>query len=201
MDLSKTGKLLYYLRKEKRMTQKELADKLSISAKTVSKWECGNGFPDVTLVRELAEIFGVSSENILSGDLNQNSEVCGNMKRTKFYVCKECGSIITGMGEYEISCCGRKILPLESVKCDNEHCIDTEIIENDYYITFNHTMTKEHYISFVSYVRFDRVLTVKLYPEQNGEVRIPYMRGGRLYFYCNKHGLFEMDIDKKYIRN
>ena len=52
-------------------------------------------------------------------------------------------------------------------------------------------MTKEHYISFVAYVIFDRVHLVKLYPEQNAELRIPIMQRGDLYIYCNKHGLMK----------
>lgn len=56
-------------------------------------------------------------------------------------------------------------------------------------------MTKEHYISFVSYVSFDRVLTVKLYPEQGAELRIPQMRRGKMYYYCSEHGLFEIKAD------
>lgn len=51
-------------------------------------------------------------------------------------------------------------------------------------------MTKEHYISFISYVTFDRTLTLKLYPEQDSSARFPRMYGGKLYYYCNKHGLF-----------
>ena len=70
--------------------------------------------------------------------------------------------------------------------------LNAETIEDEYYITFSHPMTKEHYISFVAYVRFDRVLTVKLYPEQDGELRFPVMRGGKMYYYCNNHGLFEV---------
>ena len=52
-------------------------------------------------------------------------------------------------------------------------------------------MSKEHFISFISYVGVDRVLTVRLYPEQDATVRIPKMYGGKILFCCNKHGLFE----------
>ena len=55
-------------------------------------------------------------------------------------------------------------------------------------------MEKEHYISFVSYVRFDREFTVKLYPEQGGELRFPQMRGGKMYYYCSVHGLFAFTV-------
>ena len=113
------------------------------------------------------------------------------MKRTRFYVCPHCGSFMQGTGDSQIVCCGKQIEPLKAVPVDSGHAINVSEIEDDYFIEFNHEMTKEHYISFVSYVGFDRVLAVKLYPEQNAEVRFPKMRGGKLYFYCSKHGQFE----------
>ena len=118
----------------------------------------------------------------------------GNVKKTKFYVCKECGNLLTSVGNAEIVCCGRKLSPLSSHQPDETHRLTIETMEDEYYITFSHPMTKEHYISFVSYVRFDRVLTVKLYPEQEGALRFPQMRGGKMYYYCNTHGLFEVKI-------
>lgn len=197
MDLEKTGQLLCRLRKEKGMTQKQVADSLNISAKTVSKWECGSGFPDVSVLRELSELFGVNSEQILSGSMEKNEEENGNMKRIKFYICPSCGSIMTASGEAEISCCGRKLNALEVKQCDEKHCLNVERIENDFYITFDHEMTKEHYLNFIAYVGVDRIMLVRLYPEQGGEVRFPQMYGGKLYFGCNKHGLFEKALNSK----
>lgn len=197
MDLEKTGQLLCRLRKEKGMTQKQVADSLNISAKTVSKWECGGGFPDVSVLRELSGLFGVNSEQILSGSMEKNEEENGNMKRIKFYVCPSCGSIMTASGEAEISCCGRKLNALEVKQCDEKHCLNVEKVENDFYITFDHEMTKEHYLNFIAYVGVDRMMLVRLYPEQGSEVRFPQMYGGKLYFGCNKHGLFEKNLNSK----
>ncbi len=196
MDLNKNGKLFCDLRKAKGMTQKEVADKLGVVPKTVSKWETGHGFPDVSTVSALANILGVSEKTILSGDLEQNLESANNMKRTKFYVCPCCGSVMQGTGNSQVVCCGKQLEALKAVSADDEHAINISEIEDDFYIEFNHEMTKEHYISFVSYVRFDRVLTVKLYPEQDSAVRFPKMYGGKIYFYCSKHGLFEYQIKK-----
>ena len=194
MDLSKTGKLIAELRREKGLTQKDVADKLGILAKTVSKWETGHGFPDVSLISKLSEIFKVDISKLLEGEMPKiKTEAC-NLKRTKFYVCEKCGNILTDFGNAEILCCGRKLSPLTAKTADDAHLLNVEKIEDEYYITFPHPMTKDHYISFVSYVRFDRVLTVKLYPEQNGELRFPQMRGGKMYYYCNTHGLFEVKI-------
>ena len=197
MDLSKNGKLLCDLRKAKGMTQKEVAEKLGIVPKTVSKWETGHGFPDVSTVSVLADILGVSEKTILSGDLKQNLEEAGNMKRTKFYICPDCGSFMQGTGSSRISCCGKQIEELKAVLADDEHAINISEIEGDYYIEFNHEMTKEHYIRFVSYIGIDRVLTIKLYPEQACAVRFPKMYGGKIYFYCSKHGLFKYQAKKR----
>lgn len=194
MDLSKTGNLLLKLRQEKGMTQQMVAEKLGISPKTVSKWETGRGFPDVSLISALSEMFMVDISKLLEGEIPQIKRDGGDVKKTKFYICGECGNLITSLGDAEIICCGRKLLPAVAKAADGEHHLNVEKIEEDYYISFSHPMTKEHYISFASYVRFDRLLTLKLYPEQGSEIRFPQMRGGKLYYYCNKHGLFEMKI-------
>ena len=67
MDQIKIGKFIAQLRTEQGMTQKELAEKLSISDKTVSKWECGRGLPEVSLMTELCQQLGVSINELLSG--------------------------------------------------------------------------------------------------------------------------------------
>jgi len=173
MDCEKVGKLILFLRKENKMTQKQLADILNISDKTISKWERGMGCPDVSLLRELSDVLGVNIEKILLGNLEPNDTDGGNMKKIKFYVCNDCGNIITVTGEGNISCCGRRLSPLIPQLSDGEHSLKIEEVENDFYITFNHDMKKDHYISFISYVNYDRILLIKLYPEQNGEIRFP----------------------------
>ncbi len=194
MDLSKTGKLIAQLRREKGLTQKNVADSLGICPKTVSKWETGHGFPDVSLILGLSKIFQVDISKLLDGEMPKIKPEAGNVKRTKFYVCEKCGNLLTSVGNAEIVCCGRKLSPMVAKEPDEAHKLDFKKTEDEYYITFTHPMTKEHYISFVSYVRFDRVLTVRLYPEQGGELRFPRMRGGKMYYHCNTHGLFEIKI-------
>jgi len=190
MDCSKVGKLIFNLRKEKNMTQRELADAMKLSDRTISKWERGIGCPDISLLHELSNILGVNIERILSGDLSPNDNDGGNMKRVKFYVCPNCGNVLSSTSEAEISCCGRKLASLGVKPEDETHSILVEEIEDDYYVTINHEMSKSHYISFVAYVAFDRVLLIKLYPEQAAGLRFPKMRG-KLYAYCNQHGLWE----------
>lgn len=195
MDLQKTGTLIAKLRREQSLTQKALANKLGISPKTVSKWERAQGFPDVSCLAELSEIFSVDVKKLLEGEMPKTKTEVGNVKKTKFYVCDVCGNLITDMGgskNTQVLCCGRTLSPLSPNTSDVAHELHFDSVEDEYLITFSHPMTKEHYISFVSYVRFDRVLTIKLYPEQDGELRFPVMRGGKFYYYCNEHGLFEL---------
>ncbi len=196
MDCSKVGKLILSLRKEKQMTQKDLAEAIGISDKTVSKWERGLGCPDVSLLGDLSRILGVNIEKILLGDLEPNDVDGGNMKRIHFYVCPCCGNVLNSTNEAEISCCGRKLVALLANEEDTDHEIQVQEIENEYYITTQHEMSKQHFISFVAYVTYDRVLLVKLYPEQNAELRIQRTSGGSLYYYCNQHGLWKKDIKK-----
>lgn len=192
MNSAKIGQLILSLRKECKMTQKEIADKMNISDKTISKWERGMGCPDITLLGDLSHIFGVNIEQILQGELKVNNADAGNIKRIKFYVCASCGNILNSTTEAQIYCCGRKLEPLiaKNSHADGEHKICMEAVENDSYITIPHEMTKSHYISFVAVVSYERLLLVKLYPEQNAELRVPKMRGGKIYIYCSEHGLW-----------
>nr|WP_315024401.1 helix-turn-helix domain-containing protein [uncultured Aminipila sp.] len=190
MDCNKVGELIFSLRKEKGMTQKQLADVMNISDKAISKWERGLGCPDVSLLRELSNILGVNIEKILLGNLEPNDADGGNMKKIKFYVCPNCGNVLTATGEGEVFCCGRKLTELIPKSADEMHELTVEEVENDFFITFNHEMSKTHFLSFVAYVCYDRVLLIKLYPEQSPEVRFPNMRKGKLYFYCSQHGLW-----------
>lgn len=191
MDCIKVGKFIRNLRKEKRMTQKQLADIMNISDKTISKWECGNGCPDISLLNELADILNVNIEKILIGDIKEKKEIGGNMNKIKFYVCPICDNVITSIKKTEISCCGRKLKELIPQKKDEKHFLNIDIIGDELYIKFNHQMNKEHYLSFIANVDFNKILVTKLYPEQGNEVILPQISRGKIYFYCNKHGLFE----------
>jgi len=180
------------------MTQKEVAEQMHISDKTISKWERGLGCPDVSLLGELSELFEINIEKILLGDLESNEMETGNLKRIKFYVCPNCKNVISHTGRADISCCGRKLSPLVAKPADEAHMARVEDGEGEYYITFNHEMTKTYYLSFVAYVTSDRSLFIKLYPEQTASVHLPKIVGGnlfkkssgRLYYCCCQHGLW-----------
>lgn len=191
MDLCKSGELIRRLRKENGMTQKEVADRLGVLPKTISKWETGHGFPDASLLNGLADILGTNADTILSGELLPNSEYVGSFRGIKFYFCPHCGSFLHGTGEATVSCCGKKLSPLNVLPQDDTHSIAVSETENGYFVTAKHEMSRDHYIAFVSYVSNDAVMTVKLCPEQDSSAIFPKLRGGKFYFYCTKHGLFE----------
>jgi len=190
MDCAKVGQLILQLRREKGLTQREVAEQLNISDKTVSKWECGVGCPDVSLWEELSVLLGADIRKLLQGELNPNQPDVGKLDRIQFYVCPTCGNILTSTGAATVSCCGRQLNPLAADKDTEGHEITVQVVDNEYYITFNHEMSKEHYILFAAYVCDDRVLLNRFYPEQEPAFRLPMMRrAGNLYFYCTGHGL------------
>lgn len=190
MDQKKTGALIRMLRQEKGLTQRQVAQALAVDHRAVSKWERGLGCPDVSLLGALAGTLGVSVDQLLLGELTANDKDGGNMKRVKLYVCPTCGNLLTATSTAEVSCCGRRLEPLVPQKADADHACTVEEIEDDWYVTFSHPMEKDHYIRFAAYVSYDRILLIKLYPEQGGEVRFPRMHGGTLYLCCSQHGLF-----------
>lgn len=187
-----TGKTIKELREKKKITQKELAQKINVSDKTISKWETEKGLPDIAIIGELANALGISVTELLTGDLRINENCSGNMKKVLFYVCPVCGNIITAVGQGAFSCCGINLLQSEPEKCDEDHLICVENVENEYHVTINHAMDKDHYISFIAYVTSGSVEIVKLYPEQDISVRFKKKGHGMFYVYCNRHGMFQV---------
>ena len=195
MDSKQIGELLARLRKERGMTQNQVAEALHVSPQAVSKWERGKGCPDISLLPALSSIFGVVLGRLLMGDLAPEKTEVGNMRRLKFYVCPDCGNILTATGGGELHCCGRKLEPMQARFSDEAHAVTVREIEEDWYVTFSHPMEKDHYFRFAAYVATERVLLVRLYPEQGGEFRIPQLRGGgKLYLCCSRDGLFEVKM-------
>ena len=189
-----TGGTIKSLREQRNLTQAELADKIGVSSKTVSKWETAKGLPDITLLQPLAAALGVSVIELMNGEPIANQNVSGNMLRSKFYVCPLCGNIIHTTGAALISCCGITLPALEAEEPDEDHGVTVEHVEDEHFITVPHSMTKGHYISFIASVTSDRLQMVKLYPEGNAETRLQLRGRGYLYYYCNQHGLFRKKI-------
>ena len=192
-----TGTCIRQLREKRHMTQAELAEKLHVSDKTISKWETAKGYPDISLLEPLAKIFDISITELISGNTISNGNVASNMLRSKFYVCPVCGNVIHSMGEAAIHCHGVLLTPAEAEAPDAEHKISVEPVEDEYFVRIEHEMTKKHYISFIAAVSPDAVQIVKLYPEGNAEARMKRSGVKKILFYCNRDGLFAENICKK----
>ena len=191
MDQYVTGAVIRRLRESKKMTQEELAGKIHVSSKAVSKWETGQGFPDISLLEPLSKALDISVIELLSGEDIRNRNRSSNMAKGRFYVCPVCGNVIQAAGEAVVSCCGITLPPLETEAADPEHGIRTEIAEDEYYVRVDHPMTREHYISFLAAVSDHGIQLVKLYPEGEAAGRFRIDRVQKIYAYCNRHGLFQ----------
>lgn len=191
-----TGAVIKKLREKNNMTQCQLADKLLVSDKTISKWETGKGYPDITLLEPIAETFSVSITELISGDEIKNTNVSANMMRSLFYVCPVCGNVIHSMGEAAIHCHGVLLKPAQAEQTDENHKIFVERVEDELFVEIEHEMTKKHYISFVAAMSSDRIQIVKLYPEGNASARFSLSGVKKVFFYCNRDGLFTLDLVK-----
>ena len=189
-----TGITIKQLRESRNLTQAELAEKIGISSKTISKWETGKGLPDISLLQPLAQALGISLIELMNGEPIVNKNTSANMLRCKFHVCPLCGNIIHSTGNALISCCGITLPPLEAEEADEAHAVTIEYVEDEHFVTVPHPMTKEHFISFIAFVTSDRIQLVKLYPEGNAETRLQLRGRGYLYWYCNRHGLYRKKV-------
>lgn len=189
-----TGAVIRELREKNHMTQAELAERLCVSDKTISKWETAKGYPDISLLEPLAKAFGVSVTELMSGNAVINTNVSGNMLRSRFYVCPVCGNIIHSMGEAVIQCHGMQLQPCVAEESDENHKIFIERVEDEYYVRLEHDMTKSHYVSFMAALSVDRIQLVRLYPEGNPEARFKMNGVKKIVFYCNRDGLYYMNV-------
>ena len=186
------GNLLRTLREQQNITQKQLAQRLSISDKAVSKWETGRGLPDISILPELAQALHISVAELLTGNIARNGNLSGNLRKMGFYVCPVCGNVIQSVGEGVFTCCGVTLPKLEAE--DGSELIRLEYLDGEQYVHLEHPMTKGHFISFLAYVTTDRVYFQKLYPEQEAEARFPRRGHGQILAFCNRHGLFSIRV-------
>ena len=182
------------LRESRKMTQHQLAEKLSVSDKVISKWETGRGYPDISLIEPLSAALGVSIIELFAGENIVNTNRAFNMLRMKLHVCPICGTVIQSTGEAIISCCGIVLPTLEAEPEDDDHSLCVERIEDEYYVTIPHEMNKEHYISFILALKNEGWEIRKLYPEGNAEARFKINGTKCFYFFCNRHGLFQSKV-------
>ena len=194
MNTYVTGATIKQLRETRNLTQAELAGKLGVSSKTVSKWETAKGLPDISLLQPLAQALGISVIELMNGEHITNKNVSANMLRCKFYICPICGNAVHSMGDAVVSCCGITLPALEAEDVDDDHGITIEKVEDEHFISIPHPMTKQHFISFLAFITDHRMQMVKFYPEGNAETRLQLRGRGYLYYYCNQHGLFKKKV-------
>ena len=190
MDHTKIGQLIRRLRREQGLTQRQLAEEMGISDKTVSKWERGMGCPDLSLLPELSDIFHVGLDQLLTGELEAREALGGDMKKTAFYICPDCGNVVAAMADASVSCCGKRLEAAQPQKAEEADRLTVETVENDLFITSDHPMSKDHYITFAALLTGDSLMLRKQYPEWGLQVRLPAIGHGRLVWHCSKHGLF-----------
>ena len=194
MDQYVTGTMIRKLRERKSLTQLELAGQLGVTEKAVSKWETGRGYPDISLIGPLSAALGVSVIELFSGENIVNTNRSANMMRSRIYVCPICGNVIQSIGQAVVSCCGILLPSLEAEDEDDEHRLTVEQIEDEYYVSVPHEMTKDHYISFIIAAKDDGAEIKKFYPEGSAEALFKVSRTKYLYFFCNRHGLFRKKL-------
>ena len=194
MNTYVTGSTIKQLRAKRKMTQAELAEKIGVSSKTVSKWETAKGLPDISLLQPLAQALGISVIELMNGEHIINKNISANMLRSRFYVCPICGNAIHSLGDALVSCCGITLPPLEVEEADENHGVTVENVEDEHFVTIHHPMTKTHYISFVACVNSDRLQMLKLYPEGDAQTRLQLHGMTYLYYYCRQHGLFRKKL-------
>ena len=152
------------------------------------------GLPDISLLQPLCKALGVSVMELMSGNEIVNKNASANMLCSKFYVCPVCGNVLYSTGDALISCCGFALSPLDAKQTDEHHNIVVEPVEDESFVTIDHPMTKDHYISFVAYLSCDKIQLTKLYPEGDAETRFRFRGMGYLYIYCNQHGLMKIRV-------
>lgn len=196
MNTYVTGAVIRRLREEKGFTQAALAEQLHISDKAVSKWETGKGYPDIALLQPLAAALGTGINELLSGEELPDNSRHRIRKQVCFYVCPVCGNVIVSDGKAGINCCV-ELMPLQAEEADAEHEIHVERIDGEYYVSAGHEMSKEHYLSFIAAVRDNGWELIKLYPEGEAQAHFRLERIVKLYYYCNRHGLFAVSVRRE----
>lgn len=194
MDQTKTGALIRALRLKREMTQLELAQRVGVSDKAVSKWERGCGAPDVSLLPQLAQALSADVNALLSGQMEENAATNGDMRKLRFYICPECGNLAFSTDEAGLVCCGRRLEAASLNTPDEAHRIRIADSDGEWFVEANHEMTRTHCISFVALLSGDALIVRRLYPEWSMQARLPRLGHGRIVWYCTRHGLFYQNV-------
>ena len=117
--------------------------------------------------------------------------------------CQKCGALVEvindcNCGDCRITCCGELMVRLISNSVDasfEKHIPTFEYVGDEILVKVTHVMEKEHFIEWIALVNDKDICKVKLLSEQNSECRFKYIKGSKLYAYCNKHGLWSCDVE------
>lgn len=192
-----TGAMIKKLREEKNLTQEQLAQILNVSGKTVSKWETGQGLPDISLLEPIARALDISVIELFKGENVVNRNRASNVLKSVCYVCPVCGNGILALGQAVVSCCGITLPEVVPEEANEEHAISCVSDDGEYLASVDHPMQKGHYITCLIAVSDNEVQYVKLYPEGEAMTRFRVNRVKRIYAYCNRHGMFKIEIGRK----
>lgn len=189
-----TGAMIKKRREEKNLTQEELAKKLHVSGKAVSKWETGQGLPDISLLEPISKALDISVIELFSGENVVNRNRASNLLKSVCYICPVCGNGILALGEAVVSCCGITLPKITAEEQDPEHEIAVSYNDGEYLVNVNHPMEKEHFITCLMAVSDSGCQVMKLYPEGEAAARFKPDRVRWIYAYCNRHGMYRVNV-------
>ncbi|MBQ7858661.1 MAG: DUF2087 domain-containing protein [Faecalibacterium sp.] len=194
MDAEKIGALLHTLRTGAGYTQRQVAQALCVTEQAVSKWERGKGCPDLSLLPALADLYAVDLRALLAGQLKVSSQG-GNMRNLKIYFCPQCGNLAAQLGGAQLTCCGRPLAALQPRPAADGHLPTITAVEDEWYLEFDHPMTKQHHLTFVAQVGLDHYRLTRLYPEQQPALRLPKLARCTLLIGCSEGGLYKVVLN------
>lgn len=137
---------------------------------------------------ELSAGLKVNVEQILNGECRHIQKAGEKMKNTKYYICPCCGNISVCTGNTQVNCCGQELKESIPKKASESQKLLVEDIDGEWYISSDHPMEKDNYISFVIFVSGGSLQIFRQYPEWSLQVRIPKRGHGTLLWYSNDQG-------------
>lgn len=116
--------------------------------------------------------------------------------------CLKCGALVEVLEDCTcdncgIKCCGEKMKKIEPNTVDaavEKHMPSYEIVDNKITVTVDHVMEDEHYIEWIAMVSDSKICKRFLNSGESSTVTFPYIKGSKIYSYCNKHGLWAVDV-------
>lgn len=168
MDQIKIGAFLKTLRKEKNLTQEQLAEQLGVSGRTVSRWETGSNMPDISLLVEIAEFYGISVTELIDGERkseDMNEEVKEVADKMADYAGTEKTTIIRNIRNHSLlGLCGVIVLFILELTVSEGYSRIT-----DYLITYSQVLI---YVSLIMIFLISTGLLYKFQKKQR-EINIP----------------------------